>query len=168
MQTASRETSSTARQHQETKLNLNTLGVASERANERAGDRASRGASEGGGGGRRATNDSHHPESRARGRSDRELAISGNHAARFHRCLRACMRSRMYLHGEVIYWQNTIFFRKNTIRCSIVVSISACYAEDPGSIPSGGASASSLKLLRGSNQRRHKMRNSIVKGVDSE
>jgi len=59
MQTASRETSRTTRQHQETKLNLNPLGVASERANERASDRASRGAS----GGRRATKDSHHPES---------------------------------------------------------------------------------------------------------
>ncbi len=29
-------------------------------------------------------------------------------------------------------------------RCSIVVSISACHAEDPGSIPGGGA------MLRGS------------------
>ena len=27
----------------------------------------------------------------------------------------------------------------NQIRCSIVVSISACHAEDPGSIPGGGA-----------------------------
>ena len=28
---------------------------------------------------------------------------------------------------------------KQQIRCSIVVSISACHAEDPGSIPGGGA-----------------------------
>ena len=29
-------------------------------------------------------------------------------------------------------------FGDNKIRCSIVVSISACHAEDPGSIPGGG------------------------------
>ena len=29
---------------------------------------------------------------------------------------------------------------RNHIRCSIVVSISACHAEDPGSIPGGGVS----------------------------
>ena len=29
-------------------------------------------------------------------------------------------------------------FRARHVRCSIVVSISACHAEDPGSIPGGG------------------------------
>ena len=32
-------------------------------------------------------------------------------------------------------------FGDNKIRCSIVVSISACHAEDPGSIPGGGVFA---------------------------
>ena len=32
--------------------------------------------------------------------------------------------------------------RRYQIRCSIVVSISACHAEDPGSIPGGGVCAS--------------------------
>ena len=31
-------------------------------------------------------------------------------------------------------------FRSRHVRCSIVVSISACHAEDPGSIPGGGVS----------------------------
>ena len=34
--------------------------------------------------------------------------------------------------------QRTIHHQHNQIRCSIVVSISACHAEDPGSIPGGG------------------------------
>ena len=32
-----------------------------------------------------------------------------------------------------------LVFETDRIRCSIVVSISACHAEDPGSIPGGGA-----------------------------
>ena len=32
----------------------------------------------------------------------------------------------------------TCRFRMHQVRCSIVVSISACHAEDPGSIPGGG------------------------------
>ena len=32
-------------------------------------------------------------------------------------------------------------------RCSIVVSISACHAEDPGSIPGGGAFRQDLKRM---------------------
>ena len=34
------------------------------------------------------------------------------------------------------------------VRCSIVVSLSACHAEDPGSIPNGGVCIACLLLTR--------------------
>ena len=36
-----------------------------------------------------------------------------------------------------------------SIRCSIVVSISACHAEDPGSIPGGGVIAAASAMCSG-------------------
>ena len=41
-------------------------------------------------------------------------------------------------HGDVILDDEPKSFVHHQIRCSIVVSISACHAEDPGSIPGGG------------------------------
>ena len=43
---------------------------------------------------------------------------------------------------EIATYTNKPQFRKSKFRCSIVVSISACHAEDPGSIPGGGEGGS--------------------------